>query len=99
MVSAGHVILHCLPLIGHNLLLVYYQFEYKGNFYKYGLYYTWDPNVITDRTFITLGLKMLLRMRLLLRLGPNVITQMLFITLGSNYYTCAFYTDSEFHGH
>ena len=32
------------------------------------------PNVITGRTFITLGLKMLLRMRLLLRLGPNVIT-------------------------
>ena len=38
LVSAGHVILHSLPLIGHNLLLVYYQFEYKGNFYKYGLY-------------------------------------------------------------
>ena len=49
------------------------------------------PNVITDRTFITLGLKMLLRMRLLLRLGPNVITDGTFITLGSNYYTCAFY--------
>ena len=41
LVSAGHVILHSLPLIGHNLLLVYYQVEYKGNFYKYGLYYTW----------------------------------------------------------
>ena len=41
-------------------------------------------------TFITLGLKMLLRMRLLLRLGPNVITDGTFITLGSNYYTCAF---------
>ena len=34
---------------------------------------------------------MLLRMRLLLRLGPNVITDGTFITLGSNYYTCAFY--------
>ena len=49
------------------------------------------PNVITDRTFITLGFKMLLRMGLLLRLGPNVITDGTFITLGSNYYTCAFY--------
>ena len=53
------------------------------------------PNVITDRTFITLGLKMLLRMRLLLRLGPNVITDGTFITLGSNYYTCAFYRPSD----
>ena len=34
---------------------------------------------------------MLLRVRLLLRLGPNVITDGTFITLGSNYYTCAFY--------
>ena len=49
------------------------------------------PNVITDRTFITRGFKMLLRMGLLLRLGPNVITDGTFITLGSNYYTCAFY--------
>ena len=48
------------------------------------------PNVITDRTFITLGFKMLLRMGLLLRLGPNVITDGTFITLGSSYYTCAF---------
>ena len=30
-----------LPLIGHNLLLVYYRFEHKGNFYKGGLYNTW----------------------------------------------------------
>ena len=48
------------------------------------------PNVITDRTFITLGFKMLLRMGLLLRLGPNVITDGTFITLGSSYCTCAF---------
>ena len=41
------------------------------------------PNVITDRTFITRGFKMLLRMGLLLRLGPNVITDRTFITLGS----------------
>ena len=46
------------------------------------------PNVITDRTFITLGFKMLLRMGLLLRLGPNVITDGTFITpaLGSKCY-------------
>ena len=38
--------------IGHNLLLVYYRrFEYKGNFCKYGLYYTLGSNVITDGTF------------------------------------------------
>ena len=30
------------------------------------------PNVITDRTFITRGFKMLLRVGLLLRLGPNI---------------------------
>ena len=58
LVSAGHVILHSLPLIGHNLLLVYYQFEYKGNFYKYGLYYTW--------------VQMLLQIGPLLHLGPII---------------------------
>ena len=39
-----------------------------------GLLLRLGPNVITDRTFITLGFKMLLRMGLLLGLGPNVIT-------------------------
>ena len=64
--------------IGHNLLLVYYRrFEYKGNFCKYGLYYTW--------------VQMLLQIGPLLRLGSNVITDGTFITLGSIYYTCAFY--------
>ena len=38
-----------------------------------------------DRTFITLGFKIFLRMGLLLRLGPNVITDGTFITLGSRY--------------
>ena len=68
------------------------------------LYYTWvqmllqigpllrlGPNVIIDRTFITLGFKILLQMGPLLRLGPNVITDGPFSTLGSRYYTCAFY--------
>ena len=83
-----------LPLIGHNLLLVYYRFEYKGNFYKYGLYYAW--------------VQMLLQKGLLLRLvpksyygwaffyacmGQNVISNETFITLGSSYCTCVFYTD------
>ena len=49
------------------------------------------PNVIIDRTFITLGFKILLQMEPLLRLGPNVITDGPFSTLGSRYYTCAFY--------
>ena len=53
------------------------------------------PNVITDRTFIMLGFKMLLQMGLLLGLGPNVITDGTFITLGSSYYTCAFNTSSS----
>ena len=66
----GHVILH-LPLNGHNLLLVYYRFEYKGNFNKYGLYYTCA--------------QMLLQIRPLLRLGKNVVTDGTFITLGSSY--------------
>ena len=59
---------------------------------RMGLLLRLGPNVITDRTFITLGFKMLLRMGLLLRLGPNVITEGTFITLGSSYYTCAFYS-------
>ena len=42
----------------HNLLLVYYQFEYKGNFYKYGLYYTW--------------VQMLLQIGPVLHLGPII---------------------------
>ena len=71
------MILNFLPLIGYNLLLIYYRFEYKDNFYKYGLYYTW--------------VQMLLQIGPLLRLGPNVITDGTFITLGSSYYTCAFY--------
>ena len=49
---------------------------------RMGLLLRLGPNVITDRTFITLGFKMLLRMGLLLGLGPNVITDRTFITLG-----------------
>ena len=55
LVSAGHVILHSLPLIGHNLLLVYYQVEYKGNFYKYGLYYTWVQMLLQIGPSLHLG--------------------------------------------
>ena len=88
------------PLIGHNLLLVYYRFEYKGNYYesalitpgskcyyRYDLYYTW--------------VQMLLQAGPLLHLGPNVLTDRTFITLGSKcyyrwdlYYTCAVCTRS-----
>ena len=66
------MISHFLPLIGHNFLLLYYWFEYKRNFYKYCLYYTWVQVLL-----ITLGFKMLLRIRLsyawvqiLLQMGP-----------------------------
>ena len=58
LVSAGHVILKFLPLIGYNLLLIYYRFEYEDNFYKYGLYYAW--------------VQMLLQMGPLLHLGPVI---------------------------
>ena len=44
------------------------------------------PNVITDRTFIMLGFKML-RMGLLQCLGPNVIAVGTLITIGSSSYT------------
>ena len=50
-----HVILHSLPLIGHNLLLVYYEFECKGNFYKYGLYYTWVQMLLQIGPLLRLG--------------------------------------------
>ena len=79
------MILHCLPLIGHNLLLVYYQFEYKGNFYKYGLYYTWVQMLLQIGPLLRLGSKcyygwdfyyawvqMLLQMGPLLHLGPII---------------------------
>ena len=89
----SHLILQFLPLIGHNLLLVYYRSEYKGNLQIRPLLHL-GPNVITDKTFITLGFKILLRMELLLRLGPNVITDGTFITLGSSYYTCVFYSET-----
>ena len=56
-VSAGPVILHSLPLIGHNLLLVYYQSEYKGNFYKYVLYYTWVQMLLQIGPLLRLGSK------------------------------------------
>ena len=53
-----HLILQFLPLIGHNLLLVYYRFEYKGNF--------------TNMAFITLGwVQMSLQIRPLLLLGSK----------------------------
>ena len=82
-----------LPLIGHNLLLVYYRFI-KVTFtnaafitlgakcyYRKDLYYAWFQNLITDGTFITLAWVKI-----------NVITNETFVTLGSSYYTCTFYT-------
>ena len=77
--------LHSLPLIGHNLLLVYYHFEYKGNFYKYGLYYTWVQMLLQIGPLLHLGSKcyygwdfysawvqMLLQMGPSLHLGPII---------------------------
>ena len=82
-----------LPLISHNLLLVYYRFI-KVTFtnaafitlgakcyYRKDLYYAWFQNLITDGTFITLAWVKI-----------NVITNETFVTLGSSYYTCTFYT-------
>ena len=74
---------HLLPLIDHNSLLVYYRFEYKGNFYQYGLYYTWVQMLLQIRPLLRLGSKcyygsdfyyawvqMLLQMAPLLHLRP-----------------------------
>ena len=84
------MILHSLPLIGHNLLLVYYQVEYKGNFYKYGLYYTWVQMLLQIGPLLRLGSKrcygkdnyyawvqMLLQMGHLLHLGPVITLSVL----------------------
>ena len=73
-------------LIGDNLLLVYPQFEYKGNFHKYGLYRdTWVQMLLQIRPLLRLGSKcyygwdlhytwvqMLLQIRPLLHLGPVI---------------------------
>ena len=85
MVSAGHVIINFLPLIGYNLLLIYYRFEYKDNFYKYGLYYTWVQMLLQIGPLLRLSSKcyygwdfyyawvqMLLQMGPLLHLGPVI---------------------------
>ena len=73
-VSAGHVILHFLPLIGHNLLLaVLPVWVWKWLLQKRPLLHL-GPNVITDRTFITLGFKMLIRMGLSWSIRGNTKT-------------------------
>ena len=79
------MILNFLPLIGYNLLLIYYRFEYKDNFYKYGLYYTWVQMLLQIGPLLRLSSKcyygwefyyawvqMLLQMGLLLHLGPVI---------------------------
>ena len=86
LVSAGHVIINFLPLIGCNLLLIYYRFVYKDNFYKYvpllhlgpnvitdikDLYYTWVQNV-DGWDFYYAWVQMLLQMGPLLHLGPVI---------------------------
>ena len=84
-VSARHVILHFLRLIGHNFWLVYYRFKCKGNLCKYGLCYTWVQMLLQIGPLLRLGSKcyyrwdfyyawvqMLLRMGPLLHLGPVI---------------------------
>ena len=79
------MILKFLPLIGYNLLLIYYRFEYEENFYKYGLYYSWVQMLLQIGPLLRLGLKyyfgwhfhyawvqMLLQMGTLLHLGPVI---------------------------
>jgi len=79
-----------LPLIGHNLLLVYYRFEYKGNFYKCGLYYTLVQMLLQKGPLLRLVSKSCYGWDFYyVCMDQNVIS---FITLGSSYYTCAFYT-------
>ena len=84
-VSARHVILHFLPLVGHNFWLVYYRFKCKGNLCKYGLCYTWVQILLQIGPLLRLGSKccygkdnyyawvqMLLQMGHLLHLGPVI---------------------------
>ena len=79
------MILKFLPLIGYNLLLIYYRFEYEENFYKYGLYYSWVQMLLQIGPSLRLGSKcyygwdfyyawvqMLLQMGPLLHLGPVI---------------------------
>ena len=89
-VSARHVILHFLPLIGHNFWLVYYRFKCKGNLCKYGLCYTWVQMLLQIGPLLRLGSKrcygkdnyyawvqMLLQMGHLLHLGPVITLSVL----------------------
>ena len=46
----------------HDLLLAYYRFEYKANYYNMAFITLGSIWYYTDRTFITLGFKILLRM-------------------------------------
>ena len=79
------MILKFLPLIGYNLLLIYYRFEYEENFYKYGLYHSWVQMLLQMGPLLRLGSKcyygwdfyyawvqMLLQMGPLLHLGPVI---------------------------
>ena len=78
------MIINFLPLIGYNLLLIYYRFVYKDN--KYGpllhlgpnvitdikdLYYTWVQNV-DGWDFYYAWVQMLLQMGPFLHLGPVI---------------------------
>ena len=83
----------CFPH-GHNLLLVYYRFEYKGNFYKCGLYYTWGQMLLQKGPLLRLVSKSYYGWDFYYAacMDQNVMSNETFITIGSSYYTCAFYT-------
>ena len=83
----------CFPH-GHNLLLVYYRFEYKGNFYKCGLYYTWGQMLLQKGPLLRLVSKSYYGWDFYYAacMDQNVMSNETFITLGSSYYTCAFHT-------
>ena len=60
---------HARKTSGTHLLLGYYRFEYKANYYNMAFITLGSICYYTDRTFITLGVKMLSRMGRLWHLG------------------------------
>ena len=82
---------HFLPLIDHNSLLVYYRFEYKGNFYQYGLYYTWVQMLLQIRPLLRLGSKCYNGWDFYYAWVQMLLLWDLYYTWVRSYYTCAFY--------
>ena len=85
LVSAGHVIFN---------FLIYYRFEYKDNFYKFGFYYTWVQMLLQIGSLLRLGSKCYYGwhsyyawVQMLLQMGPLLQRMALLLRLGPNVIT------------